>query len=129
MTRRVRKVSPELAERWRGAPELEVSVLATSAQDAVMQCQWTNFYAQIDDGAPPEHCSADATHTTCDPKGAVVCEKHKCRCSKPLEPLPVEEDLYVAAIMCGFKPSFLIGISREEIEAMVAEHWAAEDER
>ena len=29
-------------------------------------------------------CDEAATHTTCDPVDAVVCEAHKCRCSKPI---------------------------------------------
>lgn len=29
-------------------------------------------------------CEAFAFFTTCDPMNGVVCEKHKCRCSKPL---------------------------------------------
>lgn len=48
-------------------------------------CQWSNFMDRIDDASiPSQNCSNIATHTTCDPKGNVVCESHKCRCSKPL---------------------------------------------
>lgn len=46
------------------------------------QCQWFDE----DDYRDPNDlaCENVATHTTCDPAGAVVCAEHKCRCSKPL---------------------------------------------
>lgn len=50
-----------------------------------LTCEWTNFDDQIDEGAEPEKCLEKATHSTCDPINGVVCDKHKCRCSKPLE--------------------------------------------
>ena len=51
-------------------------------------CQWSQE-VQDDDGQPigwEPYCGAPATHTACTPiVGMSVCEKHKCRCSKPLE--------------------------------------------
>jgi len=43
-------------------------------------CQWGDDCFDMD----ADTCSNTATHTTCDPVGAVVCAEHKCRCSKPL---------------------------------------------
>lgn len=48
-------------------------------------CQWSNFMDRIDEPSLlSQNCSNVATHTTCDSKGNVVCESHRCRCSKPL---------------------------------------------
>lgn len=46
-----------------------------------MKCQWTN---EAENAELPADCGHEATHTTCDPIGGVVCEAHRCRCSKPL---------------------------------------------
>lgn len=52
-------------------------------------CQWQSEEYGVDASLPPvigrKICSNTATHTTCDPVGAVVCATHKCRCSKPLK--------------------------------------------
>jgi hypothetical protein len=55
------------------------------ATSPVRTCQWENLDAQMDDDAVPESCSEEACLTTCDPAGAIVCFKHKCRCSRPLD--------------------------------------------
>lgn len=53
------------------------------------KCQW---YADLEgmDPGPVKfvHCTTGkpVAFTTCDPIGGVVCEDHKCRCSKPLPP-------------------------------------------
>jgi hypothetical protein len=44
------------------------------------RCQWT-LVADWEDEVP-EPCEEEATHTTCLVRGAVVCGKHKCRCSQ-----------------------------------------------
>lgn len=49
-------------------------------------CQWFEE-TELEDGTPylGSYCGAPATHTACTPiAGGVVCEKHKCRCSKKL---------------------------------------------
>lgn len=46
-------------------------------------CQW--FEPPEDLDGTSESCSKPATHTTCVIRDGVVCEEHKCRCSKPLE--------------------------------------------
>ena len=51
----------------------------------MLTCQWTNLDAQLDDHAAPLSCAEEASMTTCDPISGVVCLKHKCRCSQPLD--------------------------------------------
>jgi hypothetical protein len=51
-------------------------------------CEWTNRWDALDDeDASLERCDRPARYTNCDPVNAVVCELHKCRCSKFLEPV------------------------------------------
>jgi hypothetical protein len=50
------------------------------------------------DDKPPPPCTAEATHTTCDPPRA-VCEAHRCRCSRPLTVLSARDtDAFAAAL-------------------------------
>lgn len=53
------------------------------------KCEWTEDEPgeTIVEGVIHD-CEADATHTTCDPRGGVVCEKHRCRCSRPIGEKP-----------------------------------------
>jgi hypothetical protein len=53
--------------------------------------------AAIDDGVPSLRCFNVATHTTCDPIGGIVCETHRCRCSRPLRPKTDEMEQTKAA--------------------------------
>lgn len=43
------------------------------------KCEW---YSSSDFQAS---CNEEAGYTTCDPMDGFVCEKHKCRCSKPID--------------------------------------------
>lgn len=48
-------------------------------------------------------CANTAKYTTCDPVGGVVCEDHKCRCSKPLlASSSASEEQQVEALLSGF---------------------------
>lgn len=43
-----------------------------------------DHWFEDDEGRPQAKCEAPAHYTTCDPIGGVTCERHKCRCAKPL---------------------------------------------
>lgn len=55
-----------------------------------MRCEYrlTEYDDNGDElGLEPMSCTADATHLSCIPfVGTKTCEKHKCRCAKPLTP-------------------------------------------
>ncbi len=78
-------LAKQALERLCKAALIRVVQRPSKSANTNLFCEWTNLYDQIDEGAQPEKCLEHATHTTCDPINGVVCEKHKCRCSKPLE--------------------------------------------
>lgn len=49
------------------------------------KCEWS-IEDEIADHIEFRYCATGkpATFTTCEPIGGVVCEDHKCRCSKPI---------------------------------------------
>lgn len=47
-----------------------------------------DYWFEDDEGRAHGKCGAPAHYTTCDPINGVTCERHKCRCAKPL---PAEE--------------------------------------
>jgi hypothetical protein len=70
----------KLCSRY-AAPIERVAFIAKHGTSPVESiCQWGDDCFDMN----AETCSNTATHTTCDPVGAVVCAEHKCRCSKPL---------------------------------------------
>lgn len=64
-----------------------------------MRCGFVHIPEMGSDPDPEDKawaCKNEATHTCCD-YGGKVCEKHKCRCSKPL-PTPEAERILAAVV-------------------------------
>ena len=59
-----------------------------------MRCEFQLTYMDEQDveHLEPPNCTAEATCVSCQPfVGTKTCEKHKCRCAKPLPQITVEE--------------------------------------